>query len=210
MRERQCSHAQSAAIAYTRMAACAVPHASFYVPKDRPMARVRFIDTADTDEGKQLLDDIRRRRGGSLLNLDKVLMHSVPLARGWNQFMGAVRRQTALDPALREMAILRVAVLNDAPYEFMQHAPDARSAGVSDAKIEGLKQATVDPAVFGVLEQQVLACADAMTRTIRVPHAVFAPLRDALGDAQMVELTLTIASYNMVSRFLEALEIEAE
>ncbi len=174
------------------------------------MARVRFIDSAATDEGRKLVEDIRRRRGGTLLNLDKVLLHSVPLARGWNQFMGAIRRETGLDPALREMAILRVAVLNDAPYEFMQHAPDARAAGMSERKIAGLKEPAPAAGMFDAVETQVIAYTDAMTRNIRVPQAVFAPLRDALGEARMVELTLTIASYNMVSRFLEALEIEAE
>ena len=87
------------------------------------MARVPFVEQAVTQEGEQLIAEIKARRGGLLLNLDKVLLHSPALAKGWNHFMGAVRRQTSLPGNLRELAILRVAVLNQAPYEFLHHAP---------------------------------------------------------------------------------------
>jgi len=36
-----------------------------------------------------LVDAIRERRGGTLLNLDKALLWSEPLARGWNVYLKA-------------------------------------------------------------------------------------------------------------------------
>ena len=173
------------------------------------MARVPFVEQAVTQEGEQLIAEIKARRGGLLLNLDKVLLHSPALAKGWNQFIGAVRRQTSLPGNLRELAILRVAVLNQAPYEFLQHAPVARMEGVADAKIDAVKQTKIDTE-FNDTERIVLDYADAMTLDIRVPQPLFEAVRDTLGEVQTVELTLTIASYNMVSRFLEAMEIEPE
>ena len=53
----------------------------------------------------------------------------------------------------------------------------------------------------------MLAYADAMTRDVRVPDEVFAAIRPAFDDRRLVELTATIAGYNMVSRFLEALKL---
>jgi alkylhydroperoxidase family enzyme len=43
-----------------------------------------------------------------------------------------------------------------------------------------------------------------------VPDALFEPLRRWFDPRQLVELTVTVAAYNMVSRFLEALKVEAD
>jgi alkylhydroperoxidase family enzyme len=56
----------------------------------------------------------------------------------------------------------------------------------------------------------VLAYAKAMTLQVQVPEAVFTAVRTHFGDRELVELTATVAAYNMVSRFLEALQIEPE
>ena len=66
-----------------------------------------------------------------------------------------------------------------------------------------------EPASDGKRERAVLAYTDAMTRQIQVPEPVFAAVRALLDDRLMVELTATVAAYNMVSRFLEALQIHS-
>jgi hypothetical protein len=38
-----------------------------------------------------LVDGIMARRGGKLINLDKALLWSEPVARGWNVYLKAVR-----------------------------------------------------------------------------------------------------------------------
>ena len=57
-------------------------------------------------------------------------------------------------------------------------------------------------------DRAVIAYADAMTRKIQVPNDVFARAQTHLSERHLVELTATIAAYNCVSRFLEALRIE--
>ena len=47
-----------------------------------------------------------------------------------------------------------------------------------------------------------------MTRSIRVPDEVFAAVRRQFDDREIVELTATVGAYNLVSRFLEALQID--
>ena len=49
-----------------------------------------------------------------------------------------------------------------------------------------------------------------MTLQVQVPQAVFDAARAHFSDRELVELTATVAAYNMVSRFLEALQIEPE
>ena len=64
--------------------------------------------------------------------------------------------------------------------------------------------------LFDATERAVLAYTDAMTRDIHVPEDTFARVADLFPPQQLIEVTATIAAYNMVSRFLEALRIKAD
>lgn len=161
---------------------------------------------ADLAEPAELVAAIRARRGGTLLNLDRLLLHSPVLAQGWNTFMGAVRTGLSVDPRLAELAICEVAVLNGADYEFLHHAPEYLRAGGSQAQLDALQDTGghPDPALFDERGRDTLALTAAMTREIRVPEALLARLRDTLGTRALVELIATVAAYNMVSRLLVA------
>ena len=123
--------------------------------------------------------------------------------------MTAVRNHSSLNADLRELIILRVAVLNRAPYEFDAHVPHALKAGLSQSKIEALRDLTAAPcaAMFSERERCVLALTDSMTRDIEVPDSVFDPVRSCFGNQQLLDLVATIAAYNMVSRLLAAFRI---
>ena len=148
---------------------------------------------------------IRSQRGDISL-LYQILLNSAPLAEGWEKLLTAVRNRSSLPPDIREMVILRVAALNHAPFEFEAHAPVARKVGVTDAKLAALRDAKPGDA-FTPLERAVLALTDTMTRDVQVPDVMFEPLRDHFDTRALVELVATVAAYNMVSRFLEALQI---
>ncbi len=168
----------------------------------------------DTSEPKEIVDAIRRRRGGALLELDRILLHSPPYARGWNQFLGAVRRELSLPPRLRELAIIGVGVLNGAQYEVVKHAPEFRAGGGSDAQLAALHQyesAAGNKALFDDRERAVMRLAIEMTRQVQVSDAAFAALERQFPEPrQIMELVGTIAAYNMVSRIIVALGIEEE
>jgi AhpD family alkylhydroperoxidase len=143
---------------------------------------------------------------GEILLLYRVLLNSAPLAAGWEQMLTAVRNRSSLAADLRELVILRVAVLNRAPFEFDAHLPLARKAGIGEAKIAALQAEEIGDG-FTPLERAVLMLTDTMTRDVQVPDAQFDPLRTHFDARGLVELVATVAAYNMVSRFLEALNI---
>jgi 4-carboxymuconolactone decarboxylase len=151
---------------------------------------------------------LRARRGGHLSDLDRLLLHSPPVAEGWNALLGALRSGTTLPADVRELVILRVAVLNDAAFEWTAHEPIGRRAGLDDARLTALRAVVADAEpVWTPLQAAVLAFTDASTRAVAVPEPVFAALREHLDDRQVVELTATVAGYAMVSRFLVALAV---
>jgi alkylhydroperoxidase family enzyme len=160
----------------------------------------------------KLLEAILARRGGKFLNLDLALLWSEPLARGWNALLGAVRREFALDARIREIAICTVASLTGADYEFTHHWPEYVKAGGRDAlraKLSDPARACEDPA-FDAAERLAMRYALAMTRDVKVAEPLFAEVRRQWSEAELVELTASIAAYNMVARLLVALEVENE
>lgn len=154
-----------------------------------------------------------RRKNGKLLNLDRMLLHSPPVARGWNTYMGAIRTELQLSPRLRELAICAVAVLNRADYEWIQHAPEFLAAGGSQAQLDALKELDVrgeNVAAFSSLERIALTLTIEMTRDVNLSSATKDALHAHLPAREIAELVSVIASYNMVSRYLVALGIEPE
>ncbi len=141
---------------------------------------------------------------GRLSPLYQVLLNSPALASGWEHFFTVIRQQTSVPAALRELVILRIAVLNGAPYEFEAHVPHALAAGMTQEAIEGLRN---NSAVLDGIERLVVQYTEAMTRKLQVDDALFEELRTRFDDKTLVELTATIAGYNMVSRFLIAMRI---
>jgi alkylhydroperoxidase family enzyme len=172
------------------------------------MARIPYADTTDPAVA-ELAEQIRRERGGKVLNLYRMLLHSPPVARGWLNLFTAIRQQAELSGRYRELAIMHIAVLNGADYEFKQHAPFALAEGLTRAQIDALKAGS-EPQGLTDADRAVLAYADAMTRQIRVPDDVFAAVRKHFPEREVIELTATIGGYNLVSRFLEAIQIDHE
>jgi AhpD family alkylhydroperoxidase len=157
---------------------------------------------------KPLVDRIVAERG-SVLHLYQMLLHSPPLAEGWLTYLTAIRQKLSLPGALRELVIMRVAVLNGAPYEAQQHAPIALAEGLTPDQIDALPN-WEDSTEFSVRERAVLHLTDTMTRDVHVARELVQAVREHLDERQTVELVGTVAAYNMVSRFLEALQIRSD
>lgn len=174
------------------------------------MARVTLIDEHAGPDVAAVIAKIRSGRGGRLLNLYRALLNSPGLASAWFDFNNAVRFQTGVNERLRELAILRVAVLNGAEYVFRIHqARYAEPAGVTQTEVEALREARKS-GQFSPPDAALLAYVDAMTRDVEVPDAVFRELRAHFSERPVVELTVLVAAYNMHTRVLRALDIDPE
>jgi len=167
--------------------------------------RVPLVRPGSRPELAEIESRILSERGRISL-LYQVLLNSEPIAAGWERMLTAVRNQTSLPANLRELAILRVAVLNGAEFEFDAHVVHAERAGLSAAKIDATREVGVS-SVFNPLERVVLELTDAMTHDIIVPDVLMNRLREHFDAKGLVEVVATVAAYNMVSRLLVALNI---
>ncbi|MGE0878259.1 MAG: carboxymuconolactone decarboxylase family protein [Acidimicrobiia bacterium] len=168
--------------------------------------RVPLYEPGPDDE---LANAIIARRGGWLATLDRVLLHSPPLANGWNVFYGAIREDTEVSDRHRELAMLRVAHINGDRHNWWHHEKIARAIGMTDTEIDGIRN-WPDANCFDPTEGAVLDYAQTMTVDRYVPEELFKRIRDLFSTRQVVELTAIIASYNCVNRFLVAMDIDSE
>lgn len=167
--------------------------------------------TDEQAQPKELVQTIQSRRpGGKLLNLDRVLLHSPNFAKGWNTMFAAIRNQLKLPGNLREIAIMAIAVLNKADYEWIQHEPEFLKAGGTKEQLAAIKKLKADPKLFKPEELAAFQLTVEMTRDVKPKQATIDKVRKLLPDEQVVELIGTISGYNMVSRFLLATGVEAE
>lgn len=167
--------------------------------------RIQPVEPGTRPELAEIEAKIQAERGRVSL-LYQVLLNSPAIAQGWEQLLTAVRNRSSLPADLREMVILRIAVLNRAPYEFDAHVPHAQKAGVPDEKIAAIRDATL-ASMFSAQEKCVLQLTDTMTRDIEVSDGLYALVKRYFDEQQMIDLLVTVAAYNMVSRFLVAARV---
>ena len=143
------------------------------------------------------------------LNIMKMFLNAPTNAIPLLVFGQSILTKQELDAHLRELAILRVAHLTGANYEWTQHVPLAKETGVTDAQVEALPQGAASDA-FNEVEKRVIRFTDEVTQDVKASAETFAALEKELGPRQMVELALAIGFYGMVARVMESFEVELE
>jgi 4-carboxymuconolactone decarboxylase len=174
------------------------------------VARISSIQEAEHPELADLITKIRGGRGGRLLNLYRMLLHSPDVAASWYEHVGAVRWKTELDGQLREIIIIRIAILNRVDYVLKAHVPAyTEPEGMSQEQCDAIAD-WEDSALFTPAQKAVLAYVDAMTLHVQVPDEVYSAVRRHFTERQTVEITVLIGVYNMHTRVLGALEVDPE
>ena len=147
-----------------------------------------------------------------MIPLDLTLLHSPPVADGYNSFVNALRTETVVSQSILELAICRVAILTQAVYEWNIHAALALKAGLPGQVLsivrrtpKGQIQAGDDR--LGQKEAAVLRYTDEVTVDVKVTDATFADLKQHFNDREVLELTTVVAGYNAVSRILVSLDV---
>ena len=183
------------------------------------MPRIPYITDAQAEATApaEVIAAIKKRRGGHLANLDRLLLHSPPVAEGWGPLMGRIRGNLELSPLLKELAMCAVAALNDAEYEFHHHGPLYLEAGATEEQLQALRglraapQSLDDSPLFDDVQRKALKLVVQSTLKVHVDQPVFDAARAALGSDRLVfELVTVTAAYNMVSRILAAFDVQPE
>src|SRR5690625_3245900 len=142
------------------------------------MARIPYADL-DQETIQPIVKQITAERG-SVIHLYQMLLHSPPVAQGWLDYLTAIRQKTSISGALRELIIMRVAILNRAPYEADQHAPIALQEGLSQAQLDALEH-WHDSEVFTDKQRAGWALSDGVSVIVQVCDEEIAARGDHCG-----------------------------
>lgn len=174
------------------------------------MARVKLIQEQDRPDLAESIAKIKGARGGRLINIYRLMLHSPALANAWFELNQAARWGTEIDGQCRELAVILVAILNGVDYVQRAHGPAyALKEGLTAEQVNAIGDWRASN-LFSEKQRAVLAYSEAITRDIDVPDHVFAELRRHFSERQTVELTLLVGAYNMLTRFLKALKVDPE
>lgn len=171
------------------------------------MARIEYAGT-DSSEARRVVELVQSQRGGRFPYLYQMLLHNPVVAEAWLRLGTAIRYQSELDEATRELVICLVARMTGAEYEWRPHRRLAVEQGFSEAQIDGVLGWRSGQ--FGSKHAAVLALAEGLTRDVEVDDETFGALHEHFTPRQVVELVATVAYYNMLGRFLAGLQIDLE
>jgi len=143
-------------------------------------------------------------------NLVCTQLHHPDLMKRYFPFLQFLLREGSLSPRYRELAILRVAWLRQAEYEWTQHVLIARKAGIADNEIRRLTNTETD--LENPIEACVVRAVDELIRSARIAEETWNRLAPDLGAKGMVELIHVVGNYDMIAMFMNStgLELEAD
>ncbi len=142
----------------------------------------------------------------------KTLAHRPSIAENLVRLYLGFREDSLVDRRLIELAILTVSHLNRCQYCIAHHSPLGARYGLSEDQLAALEAGEWDASPhFDEREKLVIAYASQVTQDAkRVSDTLFAGLKAAFTEAQIVELTVRIALCNFFNRFNDALQLDIE
>jgi 4-carboxymuconolactone decarboxylase len=147
-----------------------------------------------------------QQQGRTPGRLYATLANSPAMLEAWVEFASRLRHDPTLSRELRELAIVRVAVLTESPYELKHHMVMAAEAGVPRRKLDEVASWS-DSLEFTDVERAVLQFCDALV-THGDPAVAGQNLAQHLDSSERVELLLTVTFYCMVAQVLKAMDID--
>lgn len=184
-------------------------------PRIAPLPRERWDDDVraafESGFGKQVADrffedgpDAQRAPNGLT-----TLMHHPRLARRFLAYNGVLLFDPALEPRLRELAVLRVAWRTRSKYEWVQHVRMAGRCDIAADEIDAIDRGATDER-WTPLERDVLAATDELLDGYRVGDETWARLAAQLDEAQLVELVYVVGTYVCLAMAFNSFGLELD
>ena len=170
------------------------------------MARIPYVDPATAPpKVKEVFDRLPLP-----LNIFKMMAHAETNFRPLIALGTSILTEQQLSGRLRELAILRVARLSRAEYEWVQHVPIGKMTGLSDDAIAALARDDAGAACFDAVDRVVLAATDEIIRDGGPSDATFVALQQHFSAREIVELVLAVGFYMVMARLMISTRIDIE
>ncbi len=136
-----------------------------------------------------------------------VLIHSPEVAVQVNRLSETLGERSDLPEKLKRLAAMIAARSMDFQFVWNAHAAAGRSAGLSDALVDAIRDRTQLPDMPSD-ESAVVKYGLELTSTNKVSHETFDAARDQLGVQGLVEFTTTMSYFRMLAITANACTID--
>jgi uncharacterized protein YceH (UPF0502 family) len=145
---------------------------------------------------------------GGTQNIFRTLARHPGLFRKWLPFGGKLLNGK-LPARERELAILRVGWLCQSEYEWGQHVPIGKRAGLTDDEIARIPQGARAEG-WSDLDATILRATDELHEDACIGDASWERLAQEFDDKQLIELVMSVGHYHLVSMALNTLGVQRE
>lgn len=147
-----------------------------------------------------------RRQGANIMG---ALAYHPALAKALFTLNGHLLRATTLTPRQRELIIMRVAVLRESTYEWVQHVVLARDAGLTDLEIAWIAWGPAAP-VWDELDASLLRAVGELDRDGVIADGTWTVLSQHLDARQILDVIFTAGAYTTIAWMVESLGIDLD
>ena len=161
-----------------------------------------------TEEQREIVEPMLAR--GPLLNIFRTLLAHPPAAKAflvWGNYI--LGRKSTLPRREREIVILRTGFLCRSGYEWTQHVPIGRRAGLTDEEIDRIKIGADAPG-WSAADVALLRATDDLLREQFITEPVWAELAQHFEERQRMDLVFTVGQYTQVSMLLNSFGVQLD
>jgi 4-carboxymuconolactone decarboxylase len=157
------------------------------------------------EEGQAVYDEIMASRG-KVDEAFQALLPAPELLRRIAHLGSYVRFGSGLTAAIRECIILATARHMGSDFEWKDHEPQARAAGVSAQTIQAIRDGEL-PTDSGNAERLVVQFVQQTLRDQNVTEACFQAVQSEFGAVGTTEIAATIGFYSMLANVLTVFNV---
>jgi alkylhydroperoxidase family enzyme len=170
------------------------------------MARLPYVDPESAPSHvREVLEGLPVK-----LNIFRMMAHAETNFRPLLRLGTSILAEQKLDARLRELAILRVAKLSPAEYEWVQHVPIAKMVGATDEEIAAIDRGEIDAGSLDADARLVLRFTTEVVRDAKASDATFTQTKARFSAQEIVELILAIGFYMTMARLMETTAIDLD
>jgi 4-carboxymuconolactone decarboxylase len=171
------------------------------------------IPLTNLNEQPESIRQWSARRGN--LNVFRLLANAPKVFGGWADMVDELFASPTFDARMREVIILRVAHLQESPYELSQHVRIARASGLTDQQIDAILDTggvtgDLQAAGFSPTERAALDVVTELCTTNRLRDDSFATAQAVFGDEAFTELLMIISCYYGLALVLNAADLDID
>lgn len=122
------------------------------------------------------------------------------------RLLNDVNTRQRLSRRHREIIVLYTARTTGGRYEWIQHEPLARGAGLGALEIDALRRLDIDAECFSPADKVVLRYAEEIGARGKATSETFLALRERFSPQEIMELMLNLGIYRMLSEITENAE----